>query len=109
MQDTLVLDATGADGTITGTMVLQGPYSTSGGPTGIQGTTTTRVRGRQATFVDQPVTGYVYLEWREPDGSWWEIRGYGVPPSTVRSVVEALQLDSTPETGQPPARLPGSG
>jgi hypothetical protein len=107
MQDTLVLTATGADGTVSGTMDLQGPYSTSGGPTGVQGTTTTRVRGgREATFIDQPVTGYVYLEWREPDGSWWEMRGNGVPSATVRAVVGALRLDSTPAAGQPPARLP---
>jgi hypothetical protein len=102
----LGLQTVGPDGIVTGTLTLDGPYSTPGSPTMGVGRTPTRVRGQDATLVDPSAGDDLVLEWREPDGGHWELWASGVDEATARSIAEALELDSSPPAGEPPAQLP---
>jgi hypothetical protein len=106
MQETLTLKGTSADGTVTGTISLEGPYSqlAEAGIMGV-GVTPTQVRGQDANVVDPTFGDDTTLEWTEPDGGAYRLWATGADEATVRAVAEALQLDSSPAPGVPPAQL----
>jgi hypothetical protein len=106
LQTTLGLQTVGPDGIVTGTVMLDGPYSTPDSPTMGVARTPTQVRGQDATLVDPTAGDDLVLEWREPDGGHWELWAYGVDEATARNITEALELDSSPPVGEPPAQLP---
>jgi len=105
-QETLTLKGTATDGTVTGTISLEGPYSqlAEAGTMGV-GVTPTQVRGQDANVVDPTFGDDTTLEWTEPDGGAYRLWGASVDEAELRAVAEALQLDSSPAPGVPPARL----
>jgi hypothetical protein len=108
LQTTLGLQTVGPDGVITGAVMLSGPYSTPDSELMGGGRTPTRVRGQDATLIEPGAGDNLVLEWREPDGSHWELWAYSVDEATARTIAEALELDSSPPEGEPPALLPES-
>jgi hypothetical protein len=106
LQDTLDLTATGADGLITAKIVLEGPYSLlAEDDWGITAARPTQVRGQEGRLIDPSAGDDAALEWTEPDGSAWRLRGTSAAEADLLAVAEALQLDSSPDPGVPPAKL----
>jgi hypothetical protein len=104
LTDTLVVQATGVDGAVTATLRLAGPYS-AGDDLGMSNTVPSELRGQPAMLAANG-SEFVAFTWAEPDGGHWEIRAEGMDEAGVRAVGEALQLDSSPEDGRPPAQIP---
>jgi hypothetical protein len=102
--DTLKLTADGADGAAA-VLRVAGPYSTPSGPLGLSYAVDSTLRGQPATMAVNGVSDFVIFTWTEPDGGSWEIRAEGLDEAAVRAVAEALQLDSSPDPGQPPAQI----
>jgi hypothetical protein len=102
--DTLKLTADGPDG-VAAVLRVGGPYSTPSGPLGMSYAVDSTLRGQPATMAVNGVSDFVIFTWTEPDGGSWEIRAEGMDEAAVRAVAEALQLDSSPESGQPPAQI----
>ena len=106
MVDTLVLAASGPDGGVSATVRVSGPYSTPSGDLGLSYDVPSQLRGRPATMAVNGVDVFVIFTWGEPDGGYWELRAEGIDEAGARAVAEALQLDSSPDPGQPPAQIP---
>ncbi|HZM29828.1 MAG TPA: hypothetical protein VFB77_05030 [Acidimicrobiales bacterium] len=103
--DTLKLTADGPDG-VAAVLRVAGPYSTPSGSLGLSYAVESTLRGQPATMAVNGVSEFVIFTWTEPDGGSWEIRAEGMDEAGVRAVAEALQLDSSPQPGQPPAQIP---
>jgi hypothetical protein len=102
--DTLTLTADGPDG-LAAVLRVAGPYSTPSGPLGMSYAEDSTLRGQPATMAVNGGSDFVIFTWTEPDGGSWEIRAEGMDEAAVRTVAEALQLDSSPDAGTPPAGI----
>ncbi|HEY7071871.1 MAG TPA: hypothetical protein VH479_17225 [Acidimicrobiales bacterium] len=68
--------------------------------------TTIQVRGGSGLFVVTDGIGDRMITWIDPDGWSWEVTGIGgIDETTLKGVVEALELDDAPAQGEPAANL----